>query len=89
MMMPTRPVDMAVGYFVFGGQPYANDLHLKIQGFPCQGMIAVYRYVIAFNAQDGNDASTGISCRMELHARFQFVYAVKTFPWTQPGSVHR
>src|SRR5688500_3750603 len=75
MVMPARPVGVAVGEFLGGGVADVHDLHVEIQRLPGERVVGVHGDVLVVHGDDGDDAGAVAALGGELHAGTDVGYA--------------
>ena len=71
MMMPMRPMDMAVGNFLLRGRANFQHMHTKAQRLAGQWVVAVQNNFVALDLDDGKGAGLTVGIApLKLAANF-------------------
>src|SRR6185437_2711985 len=70
VMMPARPVDVAVRELFGRGIANVCDFHVEVQILPGKGVVAIERHHVARDASDGDRARAVACLRTQLHTDF-------------------
>lgn len=68
--MTTSTMGMAVSDFFFGGFTYIGNGDIEAERLASQGVVAVYRYLIALDMGDDNGNGAAISLCFKAHSHF-------------------